>query len=164
MLKIIPYQDIHADGLRDLLMPILRDEHGYDVHYEDMPDLQDIAGYYRKGVGECWVAVSNAEIVGVMSILDMEQQQAALRKFFVRKDFRGSATGTAKNMLQHLIVYAKSVNLQTIILGTIPAFVSGHRFYEKSGFQRLEESELPDNFPRSAVHTRFYSLQIRGQG
>ncbi|MEP0518995.1 MAG: GNAT family N-acetyltransferase [Hyphomicrobiales bacterium] len=159
-MEIIPYENRHADGLRNLLMPILRDEHGYDVHYEDMPDLQDIAGHYRVGIGECWVTISKDEVVGVMSILDIGDQQAALRKFFVRKDYRGDKKGTAKHMLQHLVSYAKKSDLNTIILGTTPAFVSGHRFYEKSGFLRLEPEQLPVKFPRSQVHSRFYYLPI----
>lgn len=159
-MEIIPYQKSHADGLRHLIMPILRDEHGYDIRYEDMPDLQDIAGHYRRGLGECWVALNDNEVVGVMSILDIDHHQAALRKFFVRKDFRGSKRGTAKLMLQHLIAYAKTTGLKTIVLGTTPAFISGHRFYEKSGFSRMNAEELPANFPRSQVHTRFYCLPI----
>lgn len=160
-LVIKPYDDTqHADGLRALLMPILRDEHGYDVTFKDMPDLQDIAGTYRIGIGECWVVVHGKQVVGVMSILDLDHHQVSLRKFFVKKAFRRPAYDTAKLMLDHLTAYANSVNLQEILLGTTPAFVSGHRFYEKSGFARIDRTDLPAKFPISAVHTRFYCLKI----
>lgn len=161
MQRILPYQDaLHAEGLRGLLMPILRDEHGYDITYEDMPDLLDIVGTYRVGAGDCWVATSGLQVVGVMSILDLGDNGAALRKFFVHRKFRRPAHDTAHQMLEHLIKHAKSTGLKTIALGTTPAFVSGHRFYEKSGFVRISQTELPKGFPVSAAHSRFYQLSV----
>jgi len=47
-----------------------------------------------------------------------------------------------------------------IFLGTTEKFRVAHRFYEKSGFERIDEAELPERFPRMNVDTRFYRLRL----
>ena len=46
------------------------------------------------------------------------------------------------------------------MLGTTEAFRAAHRFYEKSGFRRVESATLPDAFPRMKGDTRFYRLDL----
>lgn len=160
MLNIIPHQDAHTDQVRDLIVPIQRTEFGIPITYEDQTDLHDVTGFYRKSGGEFWVAEHEGTVVGTIAMMGIGNRQVALRKMFVRSDFRGKEHGTALKLLKHLIAHAKANNFREIILGTTSAFLAAHRFYEKAGFQRIDEAELPAAFPRLAVDTVFYLLSL----
>ncbi len=85
-LQIMPYSDEHREGIHDLILPIQQEEFDIPITYEDQPDLQDIFGFYRHGKGEFWVAVFGPEIVGSIALVDIGNDQAALRKMFVKKN------------------------------------------------------------------------------
>ena len=55
---------------------------------------------------------------------------------------------------------ARQRGLRHIVLGTTAAFLAAHRFYEKHGFVQIDERALPAEFPRMAVDTRFYALEV----
>jgi RimJ/RimL family protein N-acetyltransferase len=59
-----------------------------------------------------------------------------------------------------LLATAAERGLQRIWLGTTEAFLAAHRFYEKHGFVRVDPDTLPAAFPRMAVDTRFYRLNL----
>lgn len=158
--EILAFRDDHRQGVRDLIVPIQRDEFGIDITYEQQPDLQDVEGFYRKGCGEFWVAVADGEVVGSIALVDIGGAQAALRKMFVRADHRGAQRGVAQRLLNHLLEHAADRDLREIFLGTTSKFVAAHRFYEKAGFLLIDESELPEYFPRMAVDTRFYLRRL----
>ena len=92
-IEILPYSHDHAAGVRDLIVPIQREEFGIDITYEDQPDLHDVEAFYRGGGGDFWVAVSGAQVVGSIALIDIGDGQGALRKMFVRQDFRGAGSG-----------------------------------------------------------------------
>ncbi|MEP0518996.1 MAG: GNAT family N-acetyltransferase [Hyphomicrobiales bacterium] len=148
------------EQVRDLIVPIQRIEFGIPITYEDQPDLHNVTEFYRKGAGEFWVAEMDGAVVGSIALMDIGNQQSVLRKMFVREAYRGREHGIASLLLQHLIAHAESVNFSEIILGTTSAFRAAHRFYEKAGFQRIDEDNLPTNFPRLAVDTIFYRLPL----
>ena len=155
-LEIRPYDPKDKDGVRDLILPIQRDEFGIEITYADQPDLQDIETFYRRGSGEFWVAVSDDRVVGTIALIDIGNHQAALRKMFVDAAFRGKDAGVAFQLLERLLAHARQEGLKEVYLGTTSSFLAAHRFYEKSGFALVEEADLPDAFPKMAVDSRFY--------
>ena len=155
--QIEPFGATHADGVRDLIVPIQRDEFGLDITYADQPDLHDIPGFYRQGCGEFWVACTDdGSVVGSVALIDIGAHQTALRKMFVAKAYRGEPHGLARALLETLVAHAHASGVADIFLGTTDAFRAAHRFYEKAGFDLIDESDLPRAFPRMAVDTRFY--------
>lgn len=159
-MEISPYDARHLAGIRDLIVPIQRQEFEIPITYEEQPDLRDIDGFYRQGNGEFWVAEAMGEVVGSIALLDIGGGQGALRKMFVRADYRGSGHGTAQALLDGLLAHARRAGLSELYLGTTAKFHAAHRFYEKSGFQKIAVADLPDSFPRMAVDTRFYRLKL----
>lgn len=154
--EIIPCADEHADGVKNLIVPIQQEEFGIDITYEDQPDLHDISAFYRKGCGEFWVAVDGDDVVGSIALIDIGNRQTALRKMFVKKAYRGGAHGVATRLLDMLFAHAEDHNVGEIYLGTTAQFLAAHRFYEKTGFDLIDVEDLPEAFPRMAVDTRFY--------
>ena len=147
---------LHGDGVVDLILPIQQQEFGIPVTIEAQPDLLDIPGYYQRGTGNFWVAVSGGRVVGSIALADIGHFQAALRKMFVHADYRGAAHGVAQGLLDTLLAWARESGVREVFLGTTEAFAAAHRFYEKNGFKRLPREALPPAFPLMAVDTRFY--------
>ena len=160
-LQIVPYRQEHLEGVRRLIVPIQQQEFGIAITYHDQPDLMDIPGFYRRGCGEFWVALNPAsEVVGTIALVDIDNRQTALRKMFVHRDYRGRDKTAAATLLSTLIAHARGAGVSEIFLGTTAAFHAAHRFYEKNGFQLIDEANLPANFPRMTVDTRFYRLSL----
>jgi GNAT superfamily N-acetyltransferase len=145
-----------ADGVAAVILPIQRDEFGIPVALEDQPDLGDIPGFYGCGNGNFWVAEADGAIVGTIGLLDIGNAQAALRKMFVTKPFRGKDHGVARRLLEELLGWSRRRGIVEIYLGTTEKFLAAHRFYEKNEFVEVRRSELPASFPVMAVDSKFY--------
>lgn len=158
--RIVPYEDDFARGVRDLILPIQQDEFGIRITYDDQPDLHDIPAVYRKGRGDFWIALDGETVVGSIALIDIGNNQAALRKMFVEKAYRGSEHGVARELLDALFEHARRTGVTEVYLGTTGRFLAAHRFYEKTGFDLIDEAGLPEAFPRMAVDTRFYVRRI----
>ena len=124
------YRPGDEDAIIALIVAIQRKEFAIAITVQDQPDLADISGFYRTGAGDFWVAEHSGAIVGTIALKDIGAGDGALRKMFVAPAHRG------------------------------PARVAAHRFYEKSGFERIAPDRLPPRFPRMAVDTRFYRLAL----
>lgn len=157
---IRPYEPHDLDGIRALIPPIQRQEFDIPITWEDQSDLHDIPAFYRRGKGEFWVAEAEGMVVGTIALIDIGGGDAALRKMFVHRDWRGGARGVAASLLQTLLGHGKARHLHSIYLGTTDKFLAAHRFYEKHGFDRIAVQELPPNFPRMAVDTVFFRLAL----
>jgi N-acetylglutamate synthase-like GNAT family acetyltransferase len=159
-IQIVPYSASFADGVRDLIVPIQQEEFGIKITYDDQPDLHDIPAFYRKGCGDFWIAVHDGEVVGSIALIDIGAGQAALRKMFVQKPYRGAGYGVAGRLLETLLEHARQNDVAEVYLGTTSKFLAAHRFYEKTGFDLIDEADLPKKFPRMAVDTRFYVRRL----
>ena len=158
--EIVPFRPGLGGAVVELIVSIQRDEFGLDIGAEQQPDLSDIPGFYQKGNGNFWVAVAEGRVVGTISLLDIGNGQAALRKMFVHRDFRGAEAGTAKRLLDTLLDWARARAIREIFLGTTEKFLAAHRFYEKNGFSETPRSQLPPAFPIMTVDTRFFRRRI----
>ena len=163
MISISPFALGDEAGIIELILPIQREEFGIPITSEDQPDLQNIPEFYRMGVGNFWVAKAGARIVGTIALKDIGEGAGALRKMFVASTHRGRGSEVATRLLDVLLSNARLSGLNRIYLGTTEKFVAAHRFYEKSGFRRVDEQKLPENFPRMAVDTRFYGFDLESR-
>ncbi|WP_288409678.1 GNAT family N-acetyltransferase [uncultured Herbaspirillum sp.] len=158
MIEILAFAPQHAQGVVDLILPIQQQEFDIPITLEGQPDLKDIAGFYQKGLGNFWVALDAGKVVGSISLLDIGNQQVALRKMFVAASHRGKEHGTAVRLLEGALAWAREQGVHQVFLGTTAKFLAAHRFYEKNGFRLIEKSDLPAAFPVMVVDTRFYAL------
>jgi len=159
-IAIRPYEARDLDGIRILIPPIQRQEFAIPITWEEQTDLHDIPSFYRRGKGEFWVAEAAGAIVGTIALIDISGGDAALRKMFVHRDWRGGPTGVAASLLHCLLAHGKAAQLHTIYLGTTDQFLAAHRFYEKHGFSRIAVQDLPSTFPRMVVDTIFFQLVL----
>ena len=150
------YSDDLQEALIEMILEIQRKEFQIPITREDQPDLAAIPRFYQQGNGNFWVAECDDQVVGSVGLLDIGNQQVALRKMFVKAGFRGGEHGTAQRLLQTTTAWAEQKGITDIFLGTTDNFLAAHRFYEKNGFARIAKEDLPAAFPVMQVDTVFY--------
>jgi len=155
------YTEENKNDIIDLILDIQQNEFEIPISKDDQPDLNDIPNFYQSGNGNFWVALNNKnQIVGTVALIDIGSRQGALRKMFVRQDYRGRTHNVAKLLLQQLMEWARQHNIEGIYLGTTEKFLAAHQFYEKNGFIQIDKEDLPNAFPIMKVDTKFYKYTI----
>lgn len=137
------------------MLPVQQEEFGIPITYEEQADLQDPLGFFS---GRFWVAVDGERVLGCVGLLDVGEGTGVVRKMFVSPEVRGS--GAAKALLDALVDRARRDGMTELLLGTTSAYHAAHRFYEKHGFGPVDPDDLPARFPRMAVDSRFYRLDL----
>lgn len=165
MIRVRPYDSLQQQGVIDTILPIQQIEFKVPVTLADQPDLLDIPGFYQSGNGNFWLALSDkscstGEVIGTIALRDFGNGRGALRKMFVQGPWRGPEHRVAAQLLNALLRHARERDMREIWLGTTAVMPAAHRFYEKNGFQLTEAAQLPPDFPRMAVDTRFYLKRL----
>lgn len=160
MVLVRAYEPQDAQAVAAVILPIQQVEFGIPITLEDQPDLSNVEQFYQRGCANFWVAQVDGKIVGTIALLDIGNNEAALRKMFVAARFRGRGAGVAQRLLSELLAWAARNELRSIYLGTTAEFLAAHRFYEKNGFNEVAKSALPKAFPVMAVDSKFYRLSL----
>ncbi len=160
MLTIQPYSAEYQEQAIDLILNIQQLEFGIAIAIEEQPDLLKIPEFYQTGKGNFWIAVDGGKTIGTIALIDTGNNQAAIRKMFVRQDYRGKEFAVGQRLLDTLLSWAKRQSIRELYLGTTELFKAAHRFYEKNGFANIPKSDLPPSFPLMAVDTRFYKYTL----
>lgn len=155
-MTIVEYKPEYKGQIGELISTIQRQEYELPIRLEDQPDLADIPKFYQVNSGNFWLAVNDNVLMGTIALIDIGNGCGVIRKMFVARPYRGSKQGVAANLLAHLENYSLQKQFRNLSLGTTTKFLAAHRFYEKHGYERIDESLLPANFPRMAVDSVFY--------
>lgn len=159
-LIIKPVKNNYCRQVVELILPIQQGEFNIPVTLEDQPDLLDIETYYHGTGGGFWAAVENGELLGTIGLIATGHNAGAIRKMFVKKEFRGKEYGIGQQLLDIVIEYAKAAHITDLYLGTVEILKAAHRFYERNGFRRISRSGLPSYFPLMPKDNVFYHLNI----
>jgi N-acetylglutamate synthase-like GNAT family acetyltransferase len=155
-ISIVTFKPQFAAGVVAVILPIQQEEFGIPISLDAQPDIQDIGSFYQRGSGNFWVALDGSEVVGTLGLLDIGDRQAALRKMFVKAEYRGAPHAVAHRLLRALLEWCRERSIREVLLGTTAKFLAAHRFYEKNGFAEISRAELPPSFPVMTVDSRFY--------
>jgi N-acetylglutamate synthase-like GNAT family acetyltransferase len=145
----------------DLILPIQTIEFNVPVTLADQPDLLDIESKYHQSGGGFWGAFIDDKLVGSIALISIGHNAGAIRKMFVKKEYRGKEHGIAQQLLDILINYSNSINITDLYLGTVDLLKAAMRFYERNGFCCIERSALPAYFPIMAADNVFYHLLLK---
>lgn len=141
--RISPYDTRYYEQVKTLVTGIQSDELGSGITFEEQYDLQDIPGTYLKGKGNFWLALQGNEVIGTIGFIDLGSHMGSLKKMFVKSAYRGKAKAVAHNLLACLLLWAGENGFKHIYLGTGPTLHAAHRFYEKHGFELLDDKAIP---------------------
>jgi len=150
----------YCKQLIELILPIQQLEFNVPVTLQDQPDLLDIETHYHATGGSFWGALSNGELVGSIALISTGHHAGAIRKMFIKKEFRGKTYGIAQQLLQTLIEYSRQQAITHLYLGTVDVLHAAKRFYERNGFQKIDKADLPAYFPVMAADNVFYHLHL----
>jgi N-acetylglutamate synthase-like GNAT family acetyltransferase len=160
LLTIEPIFNDQIQQVSNLILPIQQIEFNVPVTLKDQPDLLDIEANYHKNGGGFWGVKHEREVVGTIALIALGHNAGAIRKMFVKKEFRGKEMGIAQRLLETLLDYCRNHGITDIYLGTVDVLKAAHRFYERNNFERINADDLPSYFPRMAIDTIFYSLHL----
>jgi N-acetylglutamate synthase-like GNAT family acetyltransferase len=107
-----------------------------------------------------WVALCNEEVAGTVGIVLFGDDKAQVKRMMVHQKFRGREFQTATLLLNKALDWASDKKVRQIYLGTMKQFVAAQKFYEKSGFQKIDISELPDTYLVNPMDTIFYTKEL----
>ena len=158
---LIPIENEYANAVIDLVLNIQQNEFNIAITLEDQPDLLDITNFYHAGGGGFWGAFINEELVGTIALVKFDDNAAAIRKMFVKKEFRGKEHGIAQKLLDTLIHYCKENGIDDLYLGTVSVLEAALRFYERNHFVRIEKESLPKKFPVMSADNVFCHLNLK---
>jgi putative acetyltransferase len=137
-LTLNPGSDADGQGMAALIARIFDDYENCPFVSEEFPELQAPATFYNAKGGKLWVVKDETtqSVAGSIAIAPTHRPgEAELFKVYVAHPWRGS--GLAQTLLATALDWARASNLHSIMLWTDTRFISGHRFYEKSGFVRI---------------------------
>ncbi|WP_053223749.1 GNAT family N-acetyltransferase [Roseivirga seohaensis] len=107
------------------------------------------------------MALFDGKVIGTIALIIIKHEYGILKKMMLKKEFRGATHNVAKQLLQTTIDESEKDQLEWIYLGTMTQFKAAQRFYQKHGFQQIDEKELPADFLRNPIDTLFYELSLK---
>ena len=165
---IKPLTNAHAPQIVDLILPI-QQEFNVPIDIGSQPDLLDVESAYFRNGGHFWGAIGDSglpgaigdgQLLGTIAIISIGHHAGALRKMFVRKEYRGKDPGIAQHLMETLLAYCINVDISNIYLGTIQTMKAAHRFYERNGFRTIEKADLPEYYPDMTTDNVYYYRTI----
>lgn len=159
-MQIKPIQNEYEKEIVDLILNIQQKEFNVPITLEDQPDLQDIENFYYKPGGIFLGAFIDDQLVGTIALVKFNPEAGAIRKMFVKKEFRGKEFQIAQQLLEKLITYSKENGLKNLYLGTVTLLQAALRFYEKNDFITIPQEALPSDFPLMKPDNVFCQLTL----
>lgn len=157
---IRPIHNEYCQEIIDIVLPIQQKEFNVPVTIEDQPDLFDIDTNYHSTGGGFWGGFVNGQLAGTIALIGIGHNAGAIRKMFVKKEYRGKGTGIGQQLLEELIAYCRNAGIKDLYLGTVDKLAAARRFYERNHFKEIRKTDLPSYFPLMNADNVFYHLHI----
>ncbi len=128
MVNIRSYEESYNKAINDFIISIYVEEFGFEEHREEIEKHDN--EIYKKSDGELWIALNEKnEIVGTIALLKHSDDNVELKKFYVRKDYRGQ--GVSKALYEKAMNMCKESGFKRIFLGTYERLETAIQFYIK---------------------------------
>lgn len=160
-LQVQTIGNVYSEQLIDLILPIQQKEFNIPIRIEDQPDLKQIESFYHESGGNFWGAFIDGKLVGSIALVKFDKRAGAIRKMFVKKEFRGRELNIAQILLEIVIAFCRENKIDDLYLGTITVLKAAQRFYEKNDFIKIKKESLPERFPLMSADDIFYHLHIK---
>ncbi|RKE81191.1 GNAT family N-acetyltransferase [Chryseobacterium sp. AG363] len=159
-LEIQSIGNSYSEHAIDLILTIQQKEFNIPITIKDQPDLLQIESFYMEAGGNFWGAFVDNQLVGSIALVKFDEKAGAIRKMFVKKEFRGKELNIAQELLEVLISFCRENRIDDLYLGTITVLKAAQRFYERNLFVKIEKSDLPVKFPLMSADDVFYHLNL----
>ena len=85
---------------------------------------------------------------------------AVLKKFFVYEKYQGKPYHIGRKLYDELLFFARKEAYKTILLDTPYNTERAYKFYERAGFQKVNETDLPVQFSHPYKDCDFFLLEL----
>lgn len=160
MITITPFEEFYTQDVIDLVLHFQNDGTRPIVTVEDQPDMLHITDAYFRIGGSFWIARDGEKLAGTIGIMPCGNGVAVLKKFFVYEKYQGEPVHLGRQLYAVLLQFAKENGIHTLMLDTPHNTVRAHRFYEKAGFRKVSENELPVRFSHPYADCDFFLLEL----
>lgn len=160
MITINQFEDRYTQDVIDLVLHFQNDGTRPPVSVDDQPDLLNIVGEYIEKGGNFWIAKDGDKMIGSIGIMPYGNDIAILKKFFVYEDYQGKPHHTGRKLYGELLAFAEEKGYKTILLDTPRNTNRAHVFYDKAGFRKVEEKDLPIQFSHPIKDCDFFLLEL----
>lgn len=160
-LQVQSIGNAYSEQAIDLIPTIQQKEFNIPITVEDQPDLKEIETFYHEAGGNFWGAFIDGKLVGSIALVKFDERAAAIRKMFVKKEFRGKELNIAQILLEILVAFCRENKIDDLYLGTVTVLKAAQRFYERNAFIKIEKENLPKHFPLMSADDIFYHLHIK---
>lgn len=114
--------------------------------------------YYNKSYNFWYAIDPEGIVIGSIGLKMIDAKTAEVKKLFVSQSYRGK--GVAQKLMRSLLKAASKHRFENLYLGTVDLLKAAHRFYDKSGFVLIAQSELPAEFEICPLDTVFYEGKV----
>ncbi len=110
---------------------------GVDLCFQGFEEeLAGLPGKYAPPAGAIFIAVDNGELIGCVAMRPIDQQQAELKRLYVKSDRHGQGIG--KQLFECAMSRAQSIGYGSIVLDTLESMRSARGLYQAYGFREIE--------------------------
>lgn len=160
MITISQFEDTYTQDVINIVLHFQNDGTRPPVSVDDQPDLLNIVGEYIDKGGNFWIAKDGEKLIGSIGIMPYSPESAVLKKFFVYEPYQGEPYHIGRRLYHTLLAFAKERAFKTILLDTPRNTKRAHQFYEKAGFQRINEEDMPIRFSHPYRDCDFFLLEL----
>lgn len=160
MITISPFEEEHTQDVIDLVLHFQNDGTRPSVSVNEQPDLLNIRGEYIEKGGNFWMARDGEKLIGSIGIMPYNTEIAVLKKFFVYEKYQGAPYHIGRLLYNELLAFAKGKAYKILLLDTPRNTTRAHTFYEKAGFQKVNEEDMPIRFSHPYQDCDFFMLEL----
>lgn len=160
MITISQFEDKYTQDVIDLVLHFQNDGTRPAVTLAQQPDLLNIVGEYIDKGGNFWIARDNETLIGSIGIMPYNTEIAILKKFFVYENYQGAPYHIGRTLYNELLDFVKKKGYKTILLDTPQNTKRAHAFYEKAGFQKIDEEDMPIRYHHPYKDCDFFFLDL----
>ena len=110
---------------------------GVDLCFQGFEEeLASLPGKYAPPAGAIFTAIDRGELIGCVAIRPIDQQQAELKRLYVKPAWHGQGVG--KQLFESAMSRAQSSGYDSIVLDTLESMRSARGLYQAYGFREIE--------------------------
>jgi putative acetyltransferase len=123
------------DVVKDLFLEYAA-EIGVDLCFQGFAEeLASLPGEYAPPAGTLLLALAGESVVGCVGLRDLSRDICEMKRFFVRRKFRGSGVG--RRLARAAIREAAAMGYAAIYLDTLADMQAARRLYQSLGFKQI---------------------------
>lgn len=159
-LSIRPFERADERSLVELVLHCQNDGTRPSVSVEDQPELLRVEEVYFAGRGGFWVAEDYGTLAGSIGLLDCGKGVGILKKFFTYEPYRSEPHHLGRQLYAVLLDHARTHGFRTLYLDTPKNTGRAHKFYERAGWELVDEGDLPFAYDHPYRDSDFFRLDL----